>query len=546
MTAVYLLAIFCFSKLVVLWAVDSTIDGKIVGSNFFRSNAFTWRHADMDKKLQISFTDEIPTNQVTTVVKIENDLWRETCEQGNCILQVIINEDASQANNFSFNQQQKSFVVESSEVIETLDFELLEIEHFRPWSMNYISTDWALHTNLLNSNLLKFSEGFSAFEDWNQNPALSLSQYLLQWDGHFYLDIAQNGYSYNGNYLVGQNIAWPPLWPLMWRATKMMMPGRTWSSVGMMLNIVLSLVGLGILYSVGKKVLGEKVEHKETRAEAGATLRWEFLPSLLLAFSPFAVFLSSVHSEALFIVCLLAFMWSLLSGKRWLAAVFLGLAGATRTVAVPLAVIFWLQTYVLERQKLNWKNVLQNLGLTAISWTGFLSFLFYIKRKFGTPLFDPLKIQQAWHYNVPGQASLFKFIRNLFAPLGDLKNFILNPYYSGLLINLLCLGLALWILLPPLWAKMRKRPVKYNSTLVTLALTSLILLAANFQTLLYQANYTLGRLALPAYAISSILLVEKLKSRRAWLIPGLLLYLVISAALYFWYAIGVVNGELPC
>src|SRR5712692_6144418 len=63
-------------------------------------------------------------------------------------------------------------------------------------------------------------------------------RYLLRWDGAWYLKIASEGYSsYNGNDLVQQSMAFPPLYPLISRAVAVVLGISDGASLLIVANI---------------------------------------------------------------------------------------------------------------------------------------------------------------------------------------------------------------------------------------------------------------------------------------------------------------------
>ncbi|MDR0463243.1 MAG: hypothetical protein LBG64_03430 [Pseudomonadales bacterium] len=469
--------IFILSRGAIYWAFQLTADAQIINNNFFRSNRFTVRHSQVESSLDIP-TDS-PVHTITMIAHINATDENPTVEAS---LAATINHNPATIQYFSLTTEHTTITIDSPIPIEHLHF-YIDNKAYPPWTLKYITTDQAYFTNLLNHLPFASENGWHHFEDHNDNPARSFSEHLVQWDGEAYIEIAKHGYTYDGNYLSRQNIAWPFLYPFSIRLAQQLIPGeRTFSSVAVALNLAYGFVSLVLLYGLARHFI--------------RNFWWRFMPLILFAFSPFAIFLTTTHTESLFITLLLGFLLSLIYKKYWLAAIFMCGMGATRVAGLPLLILFWipLQFPLIGIKKDKAKSLLINSGLTIISLLGFFSFLYYIRAQFGTPWFDPLRIQQAWGYNVPGEGSLIEFFSNIisgFTP-NAIRNFILNPYFAGLYVNLTCLIISLIAVFKSF--KFRLKPLNYkitNAPLFYMSSASILLLMANLQTLLYQQNYTL-------------------------------------------------------
>jgi hypothetical protein len=191
-----------------------------------------------------------------------------------------------------------------------------------------------------------------------------------RWDSYWYLDIAKNGY-----YLRGEkdqaNVVFFPLYPMLVRVAAPLAGG----------NLVLA----GWMVSIVFLALAVLTLDRLTR---------EFHPDIdpmrpavfLLAY-PAAFFLNAVYSESLFLFLSLAMVFWARRGNFWLAAVFAGLASATRVAGVFLFVLLlveFVQTHgwrALFTRRV-WPLALAPVGILAFflyHWIAFGDFLLYLR-----------------------------------------------------------------------------------------------------------------------------------------------------------------------
>src|SRR5262245_14791483 len=115
---------------------------------------------------------------------------------------------------------------------------------------------------------------------WNLNDPLL--QPLFRWDAGWYLNIAEYGYTYDGNPTQEQNVVFFPLYPLTCRLCYTL-TGLPIPLCAVILSNVMFLIGLAALYALTTWELGPEV--------ARCTI-------LLLAFFPTSLFFSTMYTEA--------------------------------------------------------------------------------------------------------------------------------------------------------------------------------------------------------------------------------------------------------
>ncbi len=144
----------------------------------------------------------------------------------------------------------------------------------------------------------------------------------VRWDAIWYLQIAEHGYR------TTQDAGFFPLYPLLIRLGSIL----TGSAVlaGIVISLLALFAGLELIRRLTELELGARV--------AGVTVR-------LIAFGPFALFLSAVYTESLFIALSAGTFYAARRGRWWVAGVLGGLAAMSRVggvlLLVPVVLLFF-------------------------------------------------------------------------------------------------------------------------------------------------------------------------------------------------------------
>jgi len=139
---------------------------------------------------------------------------------------------------------------------------------------------------------------------WNlDNPIL---RPLFRWDTGWYMSIANEGYSYDGNPRRQQNIAFFPIYPLTCRLCRTV-TGLSIPTCAVLLSNIAFLIGLAALFSLITWEVGSDVARSAI---------------LLLAFFPASFFFSTMYAESFFLLfSVLAFTafrrQKLIQGGMW-------------------------------------------------------------------------------------------------------------------------------------------------------------------------------------------------------------------------------------
>lgn len=238
-----------------------------------------------------------------------------------------------------------------------------------------------------------------AGQAWFKDP-LSLAAWAGDWDGGWYRSIVEHGYY--GGPLDGQaNVAFFPLLPaLTWLVSKVTLLPTVWA--GLLVSSVSFAAALVVLWHFVQKFFARSVA------------RWTLL---LLAFNPFSLYFGMFYTESLFLILTVSAFWFMYEKQWWWAAFFAGLATATRSVGVAVAIIVllgWFAERLRKPQlKPGWRTLgsplkkaevsrspwimwgLHTIVLAVISCSGILAFSAYLWWHTGDPLAFST-VQQFW------------------------------------------------------------------------------------------------------------------------------------------------------
>ena len=125
--------------------------------------------------------------------------------------------------------------------------------------------------------------------DWSAGP--SWYHQLLQWDSEWYFKIATDGYQYNGDPTIQQNIVFYPLFPMLSRASATI-GGLAPADAMLLVANVAGLLAIVTLFKLVREEFGDQI--------ALATIA-------LLSFFPASVLLSAGYTEPLELLLIVSF-----------------------------------------------------------------------------------------------------------------------------------------------------------------------------------------------------------------------------------------------
>ena len=268
-----------------------------------------------------------------------------------------------------------------------------------------------------------------AAADWSAGP--SWHHQLLQWDSEWYFKIATEGYRYNGDPTIQQNIVFYPLYPMLARGLAAI-SGLTPADALLLVSNVAGLLAIVALFKLVREEFGDQL--------ALTTIA-------LLSFFPASVLLSAGYTEPLVLLLIVSFFLVLKQQRYLSAALLAGLAVADRSTGlVLLPVLLWEM----------WRNRDQKpflpvlLPCVLLATSGIWLFMIYLWSHFGDP-FAFADGQLAFHRETTLAARLFAALK--FEPftrmiLNDWNPWGQDSWFTLLFVILIAVG---WFRLRSSW-----------------------------------------------------------------------------------------------
>jgi hypothetical protein len=200
----------------------------------------------------------------------------------------------------------------------------------------------------------------------NQEPAGGLSglvEVLSNWDGHWYMEVARNGYPHhimpNVTYFVSDaRAAFFPLYPRVVHLFDTVVPGGP-VSMALFLNVVLGAAFVLLSGLIARRLFDVKTAQKAM---------------ILVAFFPGSFVLSWAYSEAM-LLTLAALCFLALHRHMWLLAGILASFGtAARPNGLALVAACAVAALIAIKQDREWKALIAPL-LAPLGFIGFMVFL---------------------------------------------------------------------------------------------------------------------------------------------------------------------------
>jgi len=204
---------------------------------------------------------------------------------------------------------------------------------------------------------------------------------LLQWDSEWYFGIVTEGYRYNGDPTIQQNVVFYPLYPMLARglaAISGLMP----ADALLLVSNVAGLLAVVVLFKLVREEFGDQL--------ALATTAW-------LSFFPASVFLSAGYTESLELLLIVLFFLALKRHRYLLAALLAGLAVADRSTGIVLVPVLVWEMWLNRDHKPFFPTVIPCILLATSGVSLFMIYLWYC---FGDPLVFWYG-QTAFHLGVP-------------------------------------------------------------------------------------------------------------------------------------------------
>jgi Gpi18-like mannosyltransferase len=203
-------------------------------------------------------------------------------------------------------------------------------------------------------------------------------RYLLRWDAGWYLKIAREGYSYNGNDLTQQPVVFYPLYPALSKIVASVFGISEAAALLTISNISILFTAL-LFFKLVKDEYGDEIALYATTA---------------LCFFPTSLFFSAGYTESLALLLIVTLFLLLKKERYLLASVAAGLTLATRPTGVVLCLPLLFEIW--RRRSRNPWRALAKVGVSMILATsGLWLYMIYLWVAFKSP-FAFLTDRRAW------------------------------------------------------------------------------------------------------------------------------------------------------
>jgi hypothetical protein len=201
---------------------------------------------------------------------------------------------------------------------------------------------------------------------------------LLRWDSEWYKIIASEGYRYNGDPGLLQTVVFYPLYPGLSRLVSEVLG----------IEIVDSMLLVANLAAVGAVLLLFKLV-RERFAD-----RIALAAVAMISFFPSSVFLSAGYTESLVLLLMVSFFLAVTRERFLAAAIFAGLAAATRSSGIVLFPVLLWELWCRRPRRF----LVEAIPLSIIATSGLWLYILYLGLAFGQPLAFA-DAQAAFHEN---------------------------------------------------------------------------------------------------------------------------------------------------
>lgn len=262
-------------------------------------------------------------------------------------------------------------------------------------------------------------------------------RFLLRWDAGWYLKIATEGYSYNGDNMVQQPVVFYPLYPLLSKVVATVLSISEGASLIIVSNIAIVLA-IPLVFKFIRESHGDQVA---------------FYGVAALCFFPGSLFFSAGYTESLALLLIVSFFLLLRQQRYLLAACLAGLAVATRSTGLllllPLSIELW-RKFSGDPKQL----VRLAAPCLLLATSGMWLYMIYLWAAFNSPLAF-VRNTRAWKSGAAVEGGLFGVLT--LQPFHHLADILYGPdpntlssWFFVLFMTLLIvfrkwLPLSLWI-----------------------------------------------------------------------------------------------------
>jgi Gpi18-like mannosyltransferase len=201
---------------------------------------------------------------------------------------------------------------------------------------------------------------------------------LLRWDSEWYKIIASEGYRYNGDPGLLQTVVFYPLYPSFSRLVSEVLG----------IEIVDSMLLVANLAAVAAVLLLFKLVRERFADRLALTT------VAMISFFPSSVFLSAGYTESLVLLLMVSFFLAVARERFLAAAIFAGLAAATRSSGIVLFPVLLWELWCRRPRRF----LVEAIPLSIIATSGLWLYILYLGLAFGQPLAFA-DAQAAFHEN---------------------------------------------------------------------------------------------------------------------------------------------------
>ena len=252
-------------------------------------------------------------------------------------------------------------------------------------------------------------------------------RYLLHWDAGWYLKIAREGYSYNGNDLTQQPVVFYPLYPALSKIVASAFGISEAAALLTVSNISILLAAL-LFFKLVKDEYGHEIG---------------FLATAALCLFPTSLFFSAGYTESLSLLLIATFFLLLKKGHFLPASIAAGCVMATRSTGIILCLPLLFEIWRQRRHDLRRAIPLAG-ACVVLATSGLWLYMTYLWAAFGRPLAFTTDTR-AWGVGTAVGPELFRAVTlQPFRHLIDIWTFGPDPNTLSPWIFLLSLSLIIY------------------------------------------------------------------------------------------------------
>ena len=228
---------------------------------------------------------------------------------------------------------------------------------------------------------------------------------LLRWDSEWYKIIASEGYKYDGDAGLRQTVVFYPLYPALCRLVSEVLRVDVIDAMLLVANLA-ALTAIFLLFKLVRERFGDR--------KGLATVA-------MISFFPSSVFLSAGYTESVALLLMVSFFLAVGRERFLAAAIFAGLAVATRSSGIVLLPVLLWEVWRCRSPR---QFLIEAVPLSIVATSGLWLYIVYLGFAFGHPLAFA-DGQAAFHGNTTMSARLLSALT--LEPFGKLNLSDISP-----------------------------------------------------------------------------------------------------------------------